>query len=492
MAVDRVYRIRIETVGNPSGAQATAGALDKVCEKTKEGGQESEKAQVSHQVLHKIFRQVGESSKGLEVGLMALSGVLMGSLTFGIYAVTQALRMLAQHFEKQKEVALEAAMATVQFWKDALQGNADARKAAEDYAEAMQKIINNVDALKQKEAEEEAVLKRVVEQRLKILEAELQAALAAAKGDKEEEARINARFGKRKTDIELQNEQANIDLKKRHLDEQTADAAAKERAAVVAEKAKEAGAPGRSDASAAEARMADLDKELVKLKAATIDPKDLAALREEVKRRAGESGFDVIPGSGAQESAAGSARRRLAAAENAAQDYSAAQQEYEQAQADIERFKTGTAKLAKAVEDANAELSKAVERARATAAEIGTAEASQKINVDAANVVKGVKVGETIQAAGVRDNPLSRSIVSDIQAMEGTSQGQKMDQAQTQMVNHLVAGLRAQGANAATINRLLAEMKDMHVDQAQKLADVWAALRQVRAAAAQDGFKNMP
>ena len=210
---------------------------------------------------------------------MALSGIMMGSLTFGVLAAGGAIRALVGHFEKQKEVALEAAKATVQFWTDALQGNADARKAAVEYAGALQKIMDNVDTLKQKEGEEEAVLKRVLELRLKILDAERQAAIALAHGDREEEARINARFGQHKSDVELQNEQAEINLKKQHLAEQSADAMGWKSVGDAAERAKEAGAPGREEADAGEVALPKLKEELAKLQAARMKPEDLAALK---------------------------------------------------------------------------------------------------------------------------------------------------------------------------------------------------------------------
>ena len=94
--------------------------------------------------------------------------------------------------------------------------------------------------------------------------------------------------------------------------------------------------------------------------------------------------------------------------------------------------------------------------------------------------IRGIKGGQVIHAAGAPDNPLSRNVLSDIRAMEGAAQGQAMDAGQAAMVNHLVAGLRAQGASSATIIKLLAEMKDMHVDTEQKFRDIWAQLHQVR------------
>jgi hypothetical protein len=437
---------------------------------------------VSHRALHLIFRQVGEASKGLEVGLMALSGVMMGSATFGIYAVVEGVKALIAHFERQRQIALEAAKATVQFWTDALRGNADARKAAGDYATALQKIITNVDTLKQKESEEEAVLKRLIAARLAILAAMEKADLAGAKGDKAEEARINARYGRAKSVIELENEQDEINLKKQHLAEQIEDNEKKEQAMAAAEDAKEAGFPGRTEAGSAEERLPKLTEELAKLQAARMKPEELAALREEVSRRAGEAGFNVTT-SGPQESAAGYARRKLSGAENAEQAYSAAQQDYEQSQADIESFKTGTAALAKAVVDATEGFKKAVEAGRTTNAQIATAEAVHEISLGAAKRVGGIQAGAIIQAGGGRDTPLNRSIVSDIYAMEGAAGGRPMDKNQTAMVNHLVAGLQAQGNSHAAILKLLLEMKDLHVDAEKKFTDISAALRKVHGAA---------
>jgi hypothetical protein len=65
--------------------------------------------------------------------------------------------------------------------------------------------------------------------------------------------------------------------------------------------------------------------------------------------------------------------------------------------------------------------------------------------------------------------------------MGGVAQGQQMDAKQTEMINHLVAGLRAQGASQQTINGLLREMRDLHTDEATKLQDIWAAFKQIRA-----------
>ena len=464
-------------------AEAASGeaapALDKLGQVTEEGGKASGRSGISHRALHLIFRQVGEASKGLEVGLMGVSGVMLGSLTFGIYAVVTAIKVLMEHFEKQKEIVLEAAKATVQFWTAVLQGNADARKAAEDYAGALQKIITNVDTLKQKESEEEAVLKRVAAARLEILAAEEQAELAKAKGDKEEEARIKARYGQRKTGIELQNEQDEINLKKQHFAEQAADALKKEQAAAAAEKAKEAGAPGRSEAVAAEARLKKLSDELPKLQAARMNPTKLAALQAEVTRDSEKPSYATNPTGGVSITAAGAARIQLSEAQNAEKAYSAAQQDYEKAQADIERFKKGTAALAKAAEEALQEFNKAVTAARATNADIGRAEAVHAVNVDTANTVKGIQDKALIEGAGGKYGPASLKVLHEVGAMSGTAQGQKMSAEDTAYFNNLIATARVAGKEDM-VRAVIKELKDFHVDDAKKWQDLWDAIQTLR------------
>ena len=480
MSDEHEFKIKITTAADTSGAKQTAAELGNLGEKTEATAKSSEHAGVSHRALHMIFRQVGETSKGLEVGLMALSGIMMGSLTFGVMAVATAMRALVAHFEKQKEVALEAAKATVQFWTDALQGNADARKAAVEYAGALQKIMDNVDTLKQKEGEEEAVLKRVLEQRLKILDAERQAAIALAHGDREEEARINARFGQRKSDVELQNEQAEINLKKKHLAEQSADAMGWKSVGDAAERAKEAGAPEREEADAGEVALPKLKEELAKLQAARMEPKKLEDLKDVVftYTEALKRG-DPYAAAGAALGIPQKAAAMLKQANQAEQAYSAAQQEYEQRQGDVERFKTGTAALAKAVEEATAAFNKSVEAARATSGEIGKAEGVHRVNVDAARTIQGVKDRAVIEGAGGSYGPASQKVLDEARAMAGTSQGQNMSAQDTAYFNGLIAAARGTGKEAM-FSAVVRELKDMHTDDAKKWADLWEAIKQIR------------
>ena len=140
MSVDREYRIRIKTVGDLSGARDVSGAMDKLDDSQKKAGRGAEESGTSLRALHMALRGVGEVSKAAEIGLAALSGIMMGSATFAVMALVQGLRLVIDHFAELKQKSLEAARATVEFWQDALRANVDARKAAADYAEALEKI----------------------------------------------------------------------------------------------------------------------------------------------------------------------------------------------------------------------------------------------------------------------------------------------------------------------------------------------------------------
>jgi hypothetical protein len=484
---DDSLEILIRMTADTSGGKEATESLKQLGKETKsegeateESGRHAERSGLSHRALHMVLRQVGESSKGLEIGLAALSGVMMGSVTFGITAVIQGVRLLIGHFQQLKEKALEAAKETVRFWESALQANSDARKAASDYVDALRKIIENVDTLKQKEAEEQTVLQKVLEARLKILEAERQAEITKAFGDKEEEARINARYGQQKSDVELQNEQAEIDLKKGHLDEQTRGAMEKQRALQTAEKTKEAGAPGRTEAGEAEGALPKLGEELAKLQAERMKPGELAALRQKVAADVAQFQTGGVGAFG--EAALGTAMARaeqLAKGNKAEQAYSAAQQEFEQRQADIERFKTGTEKLAKGVEEATQAFDKAVQAMRATEEEIHKAKEVHKVNVITAETIGRTKDQAEIEMAGGRYGPSTQKVLDEVRAMAGTASGQQMSHQDTSYFNNLFAAARAQGKEAV-MQGVIKELRDIHTDELKKWQDLWAAIQDLR------------
>jgi hypothetical protein len=480
MGTDREYRIRIQTVADGTGAKESAKDLDKLGEKTGEASKHAEHAQGTHRALHMILGQLGETSKTAEIGMAALAGVMMGSMSFGAMAVVQRVRMVIDHFAQLKAKALEVSKATVEMWQDMVKSGTDAREVLENYNEALEKIITNVDTLKKKESEESAVLKMALELRLKILDAERQAEIAKARGDKEEEARVNARYGRRKSETEFENEAAEIALKERHLGEQISEGAKRQSAADAAAAAKATGAPGREEANAAEAGLPKLEEELVKLQAARMKPADLAALKTWVAKDAellknGDPSILAMGALGIPQAKVA----QLKKANEAEQAYNAAQQEYEQAQADIKHYKDGTKKLADAVEHATEALGKIVEEARATEAEISKAKAVHGVNVDAAATIKGVQDKAEIEMAGGRYNPASRKVMEEVRAMAATADGQRMSGQDTAYFNNLLAAAR-DAHKEDMAKAVIAELKSLHVDEAKKWEDLSRAISEIR------------
>ena len=67
MGADREYRIRIQTVGDPSGAQATTGALNELGGAQDKAGQQAEKHSGHLRGLHRLFHSLNEVVPGLGV-----------------------------------------------------------------------------------------------------------------------------------------------------------------------------------------------------------------------------------------------------------------------------------------------------------------------------------------------------------------------------------------------------------------------------------------
>ena len=109
MAVDREYRIRIQTVGDPSGAQAAAGALDEATGATKKGTAANEKAGKSFVELaehskgfHKLLHAIMELSPAAGLGLIAAFN--------GPQAAILGLIMLVRALKSGEEEAAKAAV----------------------------------------------------------------------------------------------------------------------------------------------------------------------------------------------------------------------------------------------------------------------------------------------------------------------------------------------------------------------------------------------
>ena len=99
MSVDREYRIRINTIGDPSGAQVVAGALDKTTGSTQEATKAAEKHTVGMHAMHRVFHALNEVVPGLGVVMQAA----FSSVGAAISLAVMALSLFREHMKKVNE-----------------------------------------------------------------------------------------------------------------------------------------------------------------------------------------------------------------------------------------------------------------------------------------------------------------------------------------------------------------------------------------------------
>ena len=135
MGVDREYRIRINTVGDPSGANTTTGALNEVAGATNRGTVANEKSA-------KSFVELAEHSRGFHRLLHSITelspeaGLALIAAFSGPQAAVMGLIMLVHALKHGEE---EAAKAAVEFAKEAGRGWGDIEGVINGVVDAMAK-----------------------------------------------------------------------------------------------------------------------------------------------------------------------------------------------------------------------------------------------------------------------------------------------------------------------------------------------------------------
>ena len=496
---DREFKVRFTADASSLVEQSrqSADALGEVSRSAKkntqaneDGSKAADKHAMSHRALHLLLRQVGQGSKEAELAMTALSGVMMGSTMFGVYALAEGVRLLGEHFRKVKDAALEEAHVITTMWTSGLDQAAEARKAMENYSEALDKAASGHNALAQKEAQDQALLKNEIALRKELLETMMQAELAQAKGDKDEEERIRQRYGHQKQEVDLQAQMIELLHQRRVVDERSADAEEKRQAARLAamriKVAPDLMSPSPGESKLAEEWLAQNQKSLDTAQVARLKPADLESLRTEVERRKGEEAYIANPSGNMTITRAGAAREELDKAEKAEAAYSGLQQEFERNRAIVETFHREMDRLNKAAAEATQKMTEAANAEAAAQAEVAKLEALYQQNRDALRERQAVQAVPIIRQAGFEPSPLAQSAVHDIWSLMGTARGERMSGGDTEMVNALLNGIatvqhaRGQSDQRVTqlINRLVAEIRDPHVELTKKLQDVLNALHQ--------------
>lgn len=168
MSVDREYRIRINTIGDPSGAQVVAGALDKTTGATQEATKATEKHGAGLHALHRLFHSLNEVVPGLGVALQAAFSPIGAAISLAVMAVQlfrEHTKKLNEEFKRMEEdaarplthrldamresvVANAAGMATLHDrLAEAARGEQSLAVETEHAATAMRQQIGEVEAL---------------------------------------------------------------------------------------------------------------------------------------------------------------------------------------------------------------------------------------------------------------------------------------------------------------------------------------------------------
>ena len=135
MAVDRTYRIRVETVGDPTGAQQVAGALDKTTGAT----QEATKAAVAHgaglHALHKLFHSLNEVIPGLGVLMQAAFSPVGAAISIAVLALRtfqEHMRKVNEEFKRMEEEAAKPLTGRLDALRESVVTNAVGMAALHD------------------------------------------------------------------------------------------------------------------------------------------------------------------------------------------------------------------------------------------------------------------------------------------------------------------------------------------------------------------------
>jgi hypothetical protein len=463
---DSSLDILIRTLAETVGAEKVQAALDQVKESADKSGEAHEEAskkvdkhELSHRQLHKVMHAINELVPGLGTAMQFTFGVTAGVvavLVLGIKQLAAWMERIQEHYKKAAEDAAES-------WREQQEGCSKAKEMAADYASELKHVGENTEALKQKEEQELAVLKAIEEARKKILEAQEQAEMAAAKGNPVAEAEVQARYKRKKSAEELAAEEDEIAQKEANLQrERAAQAAAKQRSDKAQHEAQAIQVP--PDAVGEAKRWLERHKD------------DLTKAQEEVQQdeavreALGKAGLTPTVGYGSpQEVERHRAELKKAEAEQLA---------HKKVIEDYDREKKNREDQAS---KATTEYGAATKTVTDREAEVARDKAVHDIHKQTAAAVTATETASELAQAGFKPgSKLGQTLIGDIQAEEARAHGEAMTQAQAAGIHRLVASLQAAGHNQKQINDIIQTMMDLHKSHAEKLTALATALHQLR------------
>lgn len=119
MSLDREYRIRIVTVGDPSGANAVGDALRETKQPTEEASESTLHLGHAHRELHMLMEQVTEASPALGIAMRAATGGAVSASVMALVLVVRELSKAQEESRKKAEELADQARETFKIYEDA-------------------------------------------------------------------------------------------------------------------------------------------------------------------------------------------------------------------------------------------------------------------------------------------------------------------------------------------------------------------------------------
>jgi hypothetical protein len=495
MAVDREYRIRIQTVGDASGAQAVTGALNESTAATGKGtaaNKESGKSFIElaehSKGFHKLLHAIMELSPAAGLGLIAAFS--------GPQAAIMGLIMLVRALKQGEE---EAAKAAVEFAKEAGKGWGDIQGIINGVVDAVMKSDQAHADWAKHLGEDSKVISTQLDARIGKLKAEAAAVkevisamhdarLARLEDDKDKGLVTPEQYAARK---------AKIDADKRMGEGSVGATVSKAELAMVQE-ARDKALTQAEAAKAAERAAYDASEDPARktsaaaLKAkAEADAKAAAEAKDKVTKAGAERADASLPsnmqgvwdvvgmiGSLGMNSRMGQQMDAKALAQAQAAEDKAAK-EYREREA-LAKRESNLAAQAEAEQNAlNQKAAQARKEAEAAQSQADTLRQRASEMEGNSAAVKGIKDQGLIEMAGGRYNPASQRVLDEVRAMSGTAIGERMSGQDTAYFNNLLSAART-AHKEDLAKAVIAELKNMHVEESKKWQDLMEVIRQIR------------
>jgi len=442
---DQQLDILIRTLGETYGVEEVNRRMHELTERTRESGHEASRHNEHHREMHMLFRQL---NRILPESGHLLHGIFGGPQVLAILAMVAAVSKLnevwTEHKKKLEEVAKLQTEVAIAVWTKQRDEMRAARDDFDNFNRQLAATAAGYDTLKAKQTEAMAVLE------------EYNKALVKQGG----EDKVRTEELQKQAEVRKQ-----LMLELFANQEREALATAQGRLET-AHAARAAGAPGGEAAARAEASAA-FNKDLFE--------KAQHAMEKVEKERGARISPELMTKFMGKEVTIGQIQaseedfqKRYQAASAALE---AARNRYVADNAAIDAHKRALEALTEAEKQAEAEVTKRTQTLRSA-----REAAHQAFETMGARLNAGDE--EEMRAAGLKPGSVvGRTALRTVEAAEAFAHGDRLSLAQKETLGAVRQALVNARASTETINALMAEMADLHVNHDKKIRDLLQAMK---------------